>query len=185
MGGPTRVRAAIKFLFWVAASTGVVGLVVHSFRSGQMTGWYYHRSSVDGYAIDADGIGEATKEHPVVLGIGDFAQIDGLQAVPVKKGQRLPRNANGVIAETILKEGRRATLEENQIVVRIPWEVKQAKGFKFKDTFKHKGVKTNPWSAPWNVGIVFALGICLGFMAEGFTDLLGMRIQKIKHFEGH
>jgi hypothetical protein len=62
--------------------------------------------------------------------------------------------------------------------------MEQAKGFKFKDTFKHKGVETWPWAAVWNVAIVFILGLALGLMAEGFTDMLGLRLEKIQHHTG-
>ena len=59
--------------------------------------------------------------------------------------------------------------------------MKEAKGFKFKDTFKHKGVETWPWSGVWNVLIVALLGLSLGLMAEGFTDMLGLKLEKIQH----
>jgi len=32
------------------------------------------------------------------------------------------------------------------------------------------------------VGLV---GLCLGFLAEGFTDVLGFKFQKIDHSVGH
>ena len=126
----------------------------------------------------------ATAESPAVLEIGPFTELDGLQAVRVKKGDRLPANANGVIPEEVLKAGKRAALVGDQIRVTVPWEIQEAKGFKFKDTFKHKGIETNPWAAVWNVVMVIALGLSLGFMAEGFTDLLGIKLEKIHHFEG-
>jgi hypothetical protein len=61
--------------------------------------------------------------------------------------------------------------------------VKESKGFKFKDTFKHKGIETWPWVGVWNVLIVALLGVSLGLMAEGFTDMLGLRLEKIRHNE--
>jgi hypothetical protein len=45
-------------------------------------------------------------------------------------------------------------------------------------------VETYPVAAIYNVLLVIGLSISLGFMAEGFTDLLGVRIDKIQHFEG-
>jgi len=36
----------------------------------------------------------------------------------------------------------------------------------------------------WNVAVVIALGVSLGFMAEGLTDMLGWKIKKIEHY-GH
>lgn len=65
-----------------------------------------------------------------------------------------------------------------------PWEIKESKGFKYKDTFIHKGIKTNPWSGLWNVALVIGLGLTLGLMAEGFTDMMGLKIKKIDHY-GH
>jgi hypothetical protein len=97
----------------------------------------------------------------------------------------LPVNTNGIISKEILEKGKRATLEGDAIKVLVPWEVKESKGFKYKDTFKHKGIKTDQWSGVWNVAVVIVLGLTLGFMAEGFTDLLGWKIHKIRHFEGH
>ena len=119
-----------------------------------------------------------------MLEVGAFEQIVNLQAVPVKAGDRLPINATGIISTKDLKEGKRVKLEGDTIKVMVPTEVKEAKGFKYKDTYKHKGIKTNPWSGAWNVGIVFALGIALGYMAEGFTDLFGLKLKKIEHY-GH
>jgi hypothetical protein len=107
--------------------------------------------------------------------------------VPVKKGERLPIKTNGIIGLTELTEGKKAVLEgTDRIKVFNPVEIKESKGFKFKDTFKHKGIKTNPWSGVWNVGIVLLLGLSLGLMAEGFTDMLGWRLPKSEHGEfGH
>ena len=45
----------------------------------------------------------------------------------------------------------------------VPWQIKETKGFKFKDTFIHKGVVTDPWSGVWNVAMTIAIGLCLGF----------------------
>jgi hypothetical protein len=108
-------------------------------------------------------------------------EINGLSVVRVQKGDRLPRNTNGVIADQTVAKGRRAVLNGSTLQVLIPWEMKDAKGFKFKDTFKHKGVETWPWSGVWNVIIVGMLGLSLGLMAEGFTDMLGFKIEKIQH----
>ena len=44
------------------------------------------------------------KENPALVQIGPFEKIEGLQAVPVKKGDRLPVNANGVITPEQLKK---------------------------------------------------------------------------------
>jgi hypothetical protein len=46
-------------------------------------------------------------------------------------------------------------------------------------------VKTYPWAALVNVLIVIGLGVTLGYMAEGVTDLAGYKLEKIRHFEGH
>jgi hypothetical protein len=116
-----------------------------------------------------------------MLQIGKFDKIEGLQAVEVKKGDRLPMNADGVIDKKVLKEEKRAKLEGEMIKVMVPSEIKDARGFKFKDTFKHKGVLTNQWSGAWNVGMVLVIGLALGLMAEGFTDIMGLKLEKIVH----
>ncbi|MBF0528989.1 MAG: hypothetical protein HQK55_06925 [Deltaproteobacteria bacterium] len=179
-----KTRGAIKFVFYLILCIAVGWYWVNFYESGDMARWYYHTSKVDGYAINAKTFAQATKDKPISLEIGKFDTINGLQAVQVKKGDRLPSNANGVIDEKVLKEGKRAVLEGNKIKVLIPWQIKEAKGFKFRDTFTHKGVLTNPWSAVWNVVMVISFGLCLGFMAEGFTDLLGIKLKKIQHY-GH
>jgi hypothetical protein len=125
----------------------------------------------------------ATKEKPVVLNIARQDEVKGLVAIPVAKGDRLPRNANGVISLAEIKSAKRAVIEGQTIKVMVPWQIKEAKGFKFKDTFMHKGIRTNPWSGAWNVAMVLCLGLALGLLAEGFTDLMGYKIEKIQH--GH
>jgi hypothetical protein len=162
-----------------------VGIAVRSHLTGQMAGWYYHTAGLDGYAVNAKAFMHATAQSPAFLDIGTFTQLDGLQAVRVKKGDRLPANANGVISEEVLKAGKRASVAGNRIEVTIPWQIQEAKGFKYKDSFMHKGIHTNPWAALWNVVMVIAIGLSLGFMAEGLTDALGMKFEKINHFQGH
>jgi hypothetical protein len=185
MAEPSRIRGTIKFLFWAAVACALITIVVRSHLSGQMAAWYYYRASEDGYAINSHTFKDATKDKPAVLEIGQFQRIEGLQAVPVKKGDRLPGNANGIISVDVLRQGRRATIHGNQISVTVPFQIREKSGFKFKDGFTHKGVRTNPWAALWNVGMVLGLGLSLGFMAEGFTDCLGIKIERIRHFEGH
>jgi hypothetical protein len=177
-------RGTIKFVVWTAASIALMWFAVNSYTSGQMARWYYYQSTVDGYAVNANAFKTASKEKPAVLAVGKFEEIKGLQAVPVKKGDRLPLQCNGIIGNDVLKDGKRAKLEGDKIVVTVPWQIKEAKGFKYKDTFTHKGIQTNPWSGVWNVAVVIGLGLCLGLMAEGFTDLLGWKIKKIEHY-GH
>ena len=116
--------------------------------------------------------------------IGSFEKIEGLQAVAVKKGDRLPTNTNGIIDKKTVEEGKRVTLDGNTLKVTVPSQIKEAKGFKYRDTFMHKGIETNPWGAVWAVGFILALGLCLGLMAEGFTDMCGYKLEKIKHYEG-
>lgn len=179
-----RSRGVIKFAFYLIIAIALGWYWVDFYASGQMGQWYYHTSKVDGYAVNAATFAQATKDKPLFLEIGKFDTIDGLKAVQVKKGDRLPAKANGVIEEKVLKEGKRAALDGNKIKVMLPWQMKEAKGFKFKDTFTHKGIKTNPWSAVWNVVMVISFGLALGYMAEGFTDVLGIKIKKIQHY-GH
>ncbi len=180
-----RGRAAVKFLFWTAGAIGLAIYIVQTHRAGKLAAWFYYSAGSDGYAVNADTIKNATKDAPLYLTIASVDRLDGLVAVKVKKGDRLPANATGVIATKILKAGKRAVVEGDRIKMMVPWEIAMAKGFKFKDTFKHKGIETYHWAAVWNVAMVILLGLCLGFMAAGFTDLLGMKLEKIRHFEGH
>jgi hypothetical protein len=180
----TRKRGTIKFLFWTLISVALYGYAFYAYYTGQLVRWYYYTAKVDGYAVDADNFLGATKDEPALLTIGHYGSIDGLQAVPVKEGDRLPINTTGIISTAELESGKRAALEgPTTIKVFKPIEIKEQKGFRFKDTFKHKGIKTNPWAGVWNVGIVFLLGLSLGLMAEGFTDMLGWRLPSSEHGE--
>jgi hypothetical protein len=153
--------------------------------SGSLARWYYYSAGDDGYAVNADTFMNATAENPAMLQIGSFGKLDGMEAAPVKKGDRLPELANGVISQEELEKGKRVSLEGSLIKVTVPWQIKESKGFKYKDTFKHKGIVTYPWAAVYNVLIVIGLGVSLGYMAEGLTDMLGIKLEKIRHFEGH
>ncbi|MEJ5358723.1 MAG: hypothetical protein WHT06_08610 [Desulfobacterales bacterium] len=177
-------KGAIKFVVWGALSLALAVYVFYAHESGKIDQMYYHSTKIEGYAINTNQFLNATKENPARLQIGPAEEINGLMAVPVKKGDRLPKGANGVIDKKVVEEGKRAKIEGDKLVVMVPWQIKESKGFKYKDTFMHKGVKTDPWSGVWNVAMTIALGLCLGFMAEGFTDLLGWKIKKIEHF-GH
>jgi len=185
MAQSSRGRAAVKLLFWTVVASALFAVVARSYSSGQMAGWYYHTASLDGYAVNANALADASAEHPADLRIVPFQPIEGPMAVAVREGDRLPPNATGVISDRIVAEGKRAKLAEGVLRVTIPWEIQQSKGFKYKDTFKHKGVRTYPWSAVWNVAMTLGLGLALGFLAEGFTDFVGIRVEKIRHFEGH
>lgn len=177
----TKTTGAIKFVFWTAVSVGLFYYAFHSYNTGQMVSWYYYKAKTDGYAVHSAYFKTATKENPAMLQIGKFDTIEGLQAVEVKKGDRLPVNADGVIDKKVIKEEKRAKLEGEMIKVMVASEIKDAKGFKYRDTFKHKGVETNPWSGAWNVMMVLAIGLALGLMAEGFTDIMGLKLTKIVH----
>ena len=184
MAEVSKARGVIKFLFWLVVAVGLFYYAFHSYYSGQMVSWYYYKAGAEGYAVNTKAFKGSSKENPAMLEIGSFETIQGLQAVPVKKGDRLPSNADGIISDEVLKKGKRAKVEDRYLKVMVPTEIKEAKGFKYKDTFKHKGIKTNPWSGAWNVGIVLIIGLSLGLLAEGFTDILGFKVEKIEHFEG-
>ena len=178
-------RGFVKFAFWTVVAAALLAFCAWEYHNGTLTRWYYWESSLDGYAVNADAFINATREKPAMLEIVKGDAVAGLQAVEVKKGQRLPSGVNGVISAAEIKAGKRVALEGTRIKVTVPWQIKEAKGFKYKDTYKHKGVVTNPWSGLYNVFIVIGLGIALGYMAEGFTDMLGVKLHKIQHFEGH
>jgi hypothetical protein len=184
MAETMKARAVIKFVVWTVLSVALFIYAWSSYTSGQMVRWYYYKASTDGYAVNDSSFRDATKEKPAVLQIGAFQKIEGLQAVLVKKGDRLPANADGIISSKIVKEGKRVKLEGNALKVMVPVQIQEKSGFKYKDTFKHKGVQTNPWSGVWNVVVVIFLGFFLGMMAEGFTDMMGFKLKKIQHFEG-
>lgn len=175
-------RGVVKFIFWTVIAAAVIGVTARSYTSGQMAEWFYHRAAVSGYAVNVDAFPPgASQAQPALLQVTTGQELSGPVAIHVAKGERLPRNTNGVIADETVAKGRRVSLEGATLKVKIPWEMKEAKGFKFKDTFKHKGVETWPWSGVWNVLIVALLGLSLGLMAEGFTDMLGLKIEKIQH----
>ncbi len=177
----TKTTGAIKFVFWLAVSVGLFYYAFHSYYTGQMISWYYYKAKNDGYAIHSGAFKNATKENPAMLQIGKFDKIEGLQAVEVKKGDRLPVNADGIIDKKVIKEEKRVKLEGEMIKVMVASEVKDAKGFKFRDTFKHKGIMTNPWAGAWNLVMILAIGLALGLMAEGMTDIMGLKLEKIVH----
>lgn len=181
MAEGSKGRGVIKFLFWLLVAAGLFYYAFHTYNTGQLVSWYYYKAGTDGYAIRAETLKDASKEKPAQLQIGSFDRIEGLQAVPVKKGDRLPGNANGVISTEVLKKGKRATLEDKFIKVTMPVEIKDARGFKYKDSFMHKGVQTNPWAGVWNVALIACLGLTLGLLAEGFTDMIGIKLSKIDH----
>ena len=174
-------RGTIKFVFWLLVAAGLYYYAFHTYNTGQMVAWYYYKAATDGYAVNADTLKNATKENPALVQIGPFEKIEGLQAVPVKKGDRLPVNANGIITPEQLKKKERASLEDKIIKVTMPVKIKESKGFKYKDTFMHKGIQTNPWGAVWNVVLILVIGLSLGLTAEGFTDMMGFKLEKIDH----
>jgi hypothetical protein len=184
MAETMKARAIIKFVVWTALSVALLVYAWGTYSSGQMVRWYYYKASTDGYAVNESYFRQATKEKPALLQIGAFEKIEGLQAVQVKKGDRLPANADGIISSKIVKEGKRVKLEGNTLKVMVPVQIQEKSGFKYRDTFKHKGVLTNPWSGVWNVLVVLFLGFFLGMTAEGFTDMMGFKLKKIQHFEG-
>ncbi len=179
-----RTRGIIKFVVWTAASVGLSVYFWAQYYNGSLLKQYYYKAKTAGWAINADTFKQATKNNPAILQIGNFETIEGLQAVPVKKGDRLPANTNGIIDKKIVDEGKRVALDGNTLKVMVPSQIKESKGFKYRDTFKHKGIETNPWGGVWAVVFIVAMGFSLGAMAEGFTDMIGMEIHKIKHFEG-
>ncbi|MEW6529999.1 MAG: hypothetical protein AB1473_04120 [Thermodesulfobacteriota bacterium] len=184
MAGNHRVRGTIKFIVWTALSVAVCVYFWSEYYNGNLQRQYYYKAKMAGWAVHADAFKDASKEKPAILEIGTFDKIEGLQAVPVKKGDRLPLGTNGIIDEKTVKEGKRVTLEGNTLKVTVPWQIKESKGFKFRDTFMHKGIETDPMGAVEALLFIIALGFCLGSMAEGFTDMIGMKIEKIKHYEG-
>lgn len=183
MAETSKTRGAIKFFVWTAVAAALIAHLWIEYDNGTLVSWYYYKAASDGWAVNADTFKNATEEKPAILEIGPFHEIEGLQAVPVKKGDRLPINTNGVIDETTVQEGKRVTLEGRSLKVTAPVQIKESAGFKYKDSFKHKGIETYQWGGVWSVGFILALGLALGLMAEGFTDMCGYKIEKIDHHE--
>ena len=179
-----KTKGAIKFVVWATLAVALCVYVFYAHETGKIDQMYYHSTKLDGYAVNTKEFFNATKENPALLQIAKTDEIKGLMAVPVKKGDLLPKGANGVIEKKVVDEGKRAKVEGDNLVVMVPWQIKESKGFKCRDRFIHKGVKTDPWSGVWNVAMTIGIGLCLGFMAEGLTDMLGWKIKKIEHF-GH
>ena len=94
MAEGSKTRGAIKFVFWGVVAAGLFYYAFHTYNTGQLVSWYYYKANENGYAVNADVLKGANKEKPAVLAIGAFQTIEGLQAVPVKKGDRLPVHAN-------------------------------------------------------------------------------------------
>jgi len=184
MAEPSKTKGTIKFVVWTAIAAALISYLWIEYYNGTLASWYYYKAKSDGWAVNANAFKDAAKDKPAVLQIGSFEKIEGLQAVPVKKGDRLPANTNGIIDKKTVDEGKRVTLDGNTLKVTVPTQVKEAKGFKFKDTFKHKGIQTSEWGGAWCVGFILVLGFALGMTAEGFTDMCGLKLTKIKHYEG-
>jgi hypothetical protein len=180
----SRTRGAIKFFVWGAIVSALTIYFWMEYYNGNMAKQYYFKAKSNGWAINSETFKDASKEKPAILQIGSFDTIEGLQAVPVKKGDRLPTNTNGVIEKKVVVEGKRVTLECNTLKVTVPSQIRESKGFKFRDTFKHKGIETDPWGGAWSVAFILIFGFSLGMLAEGFTDMCGYKLEKIQHYEG-
>ncbi len=184
MAEASKARGAIKFIVWTAIACALIAYLWIEYYNGNVPKMYYYKAKVDGWAVNAANFKDATKDKPAILQIGSFEKIDGLQAVPVKKGDLLPANTNGIIDKKTVTEGKRVTLEGNSLKVTVPTQIKDSKGFKYRDSFMHKGIETDPWGGVWSVAWILCLGFSLGLMAEGFTDMCGLKLEKIKHYEG-
>jgi hypothetical protein len=185
MGLSFRRRALIKFVFWALSTAVVFGYAISTYRSGQMVHWYYFKAKADGYALNTRLVARATPQKPATLAVGTFEDVKGLRAVPVKRGDVLPEGATGVIDLATITEGRRARISGSSLIVMIPWQLVESKGFMYRDEFTRQNVQTNPRSGVWNVLMIVAMGLSLGYLAEGFTELLGLRLKKIDHSVGH
>lgn len=184
MAEASKTRGVIKFIVWGTLAVAISVMFWVEYFNGTLVAWYYYQAKSDGWAINSATFVNASKDKPAILEIGPFQKIEGLQAVPVKKGDRLPANTTGIIDKKTVQEGKRVTLEGNTLKVTVPSQIKEAKGFKYKDTFMHKGIQTYPWGGAASVAFILFLGLCLGLMAEGFTDMCGLKLEKIKHYEG-
>jgi hypothetical protein len=184
MAEASKTRGVIKFIVWAVVAAALSGYMWVEYYNGTLISWYYYRAAGEGWAVNAAAFKDASKDKPAILQIGSFDKIEGLQAVAVKKGDRLPVHTNGIIDKKTVAEGKRVTLDGNTLKVTVPLQIKESKGFRYKDSFMHKGIETNPWGAVWSVAFILLMGLSLGLMAEGFTDMCGLKLEKIKHYEG-
>ena len=132
MAEASRSRGAIKFVVWAAIGAVLIAYLWIEYYNGTLVGWYYYKAKADGWAINANTFKDATKAKPAILQIGSFETIQGLQAVPVKKGDLLPVNTNGIIDKKTVEQGKRVALEGNTLKVTVPDQIKEKKGFKYK-----------------------------------------------------
>ena len=94
-----KTKGAIKFVVWAALAVALCVYALYAHTSGKIDQMYYHSTSSNGFAVNTNEFFSASKEKPALLKIGPADEIKGLMAVPVKKGDRLPRGANGVIRQ--------------------------------------------------------------------------------------
>jgi len=114
----------------------------------------------------------------------DFAVTEGLRT-PERQRELFAKGASQV------KEGGTHVAGRAIDVVaflggRISWELNLYDDI--ADAMRLAALEANVglrWGAAWNVAMTLGIGLALGFMAEGFTDLLGIKLEKIRHFEGH
>ncbi|MDA8218792.1 MAG: hypothetical protein M0Z94_14385 [Dehalococcoidales bacterium] len=178
-------QALIRMAFWAVVAVLVFSFAINSYLSGEMTHWYYYKASTSGYAINDNSFLAATKDKPILLQVVAADQIVGQQAVKVSKGDLLPTGANGVIAKADVQDGKRVALEGSNLKVMVPTQIKEQSGIKYSDTYRHKGIETNPLSGPWNVGVVLLMGLSLGMLAQAFTDLFGLEFKPTGQTRAH
>src|SRR5512134_107396 len=117
MAEVNRTRGIIKFVVWTGISAAICIYFWTNYYNGTLLKHYYYKAKTSGWAVHADYFKDATKDKPAALKVGKVEKIDGLQAVPVKKGDLLPANANGIIDEKTVKEGKRVVLEGDTLKV--------------------------------------------------------------------
>jgi len=54
----------------------------------------------------------------------------------------------------------------------------------YLEMFNWVGTDKTYMTVLYNLGLILALGIVLGFLMEKITDLIGYKVGEIKHFEG-
>ncbi len=139
MAEASKTRGAIKFIVWAAIAVALIGYLWIEYYNGTLIGWYYYKAKSDGWAINSETFKDATKDKPAVLQIGSFDKIEGLQAVPVKKGDRLPTNTNGIIDKKTVTEGKRVTFEGNTLKVTVAEPSQGIQGIQIQGYFQAQG----------------------------------------------
>jgi len=181
MAEVNRGKAAFKFCFWLVVSIALFAYVIHTYNSGQMIQWYYYTARSMVTPVNANGFMNATKEKPSCSVSGSRTRWT------VWWRSRCPRGTGCQECEwrhfpdrnQIGKKGRPGG---EKVKVTVPWQIKETKGSstrtpsstRHQDQSLGRGLECGHGAPP---------GAVTRLLAEGLTDIMGLKIGKIQH--GH